>query len=110
VSLLGVSGSGKTTLFNVISGIISPDEGKVYLKDQDVTSAPGSISYMLQKDLLLPHKKMIDNVSLPLVLKGMKKEEAREKAIRFLQNLDGRYSVSISKPAVWWYAAACSFT
>ena len=80
VSLLGVSGSGKTTLFNVLSGIITPDEGKVYLKDQDVTSAPGSISYMLQKDLLLPHKKVIDNVALPLVLKGMKKAEAREKA------------------------------
>ena len=80
VSLLGVSGSGKTTLFNVLSGIIPPDEGKVYLKDQDVTSTPGSISYMLQKDLLLPHKKMIDNVALPLVLKGVKKAEAREKA------------------------------
>ena len=53
VSLLGVSGSGKTTLFNVLSGIIPPDEGKVYLKDQDVTSTPGSISYMLQKDCLL---------------------------------------------------------
>ena len=80
VSLLGVSGSGKTTLFNVLSGIITPDEGKVYLKDQDITSVPGSISYMLQKDLLLPHKKVIDNVALPLVLKGMKKAEAREKA------------------------------
>ena len=80
VSLLGVSGSGKTTLFNMLSGIIPPDEGKVYLKDQDVTSTPGSISYMLQKDLLLPHKKVIDNVALPLVLKGMKKAEAREKA------------------------------
>ena len=41
---------------------------------------PGSISYMLQKDLLLPHKKVIDNVSLPLVLKGMKKAQAREQA------------------------------
>ena len=80
VSLLGVSGSGKTTLFNVLSGIITPDNGKVYLRDQDVTSSPGSISYMLQKDLLLPHKKVIDNVALPLLLKGMKKSEAREKA------------------------------
>ena len=34
----------------------------------------------MQKDLLLPHKKIIDNVSLPLVLHGTKKKEAREKA------------------------------
>lgn len=59
---------------------MTPDEGKVFLRDQDVTSSPGSISYMLQKDLLFPHKKVIDNVALPLVLKGMKKKEAREKA------------------------------
>ena len=80
VSLLGVSGSGKTTLFHILSGLVTPDEGKVYLRDQDVTSTPGSISYMLQKDLLFPHKKVIDNVALPLLLKGMKKQEAREKA------------------------------
>lgn len=80
VSLLGVSGSGKTTLFHILSGLIAPDEGRVYLQDQDITSSPGSISYMLQKDLLLSHKKVIDNVALPLLLKGMKKKEAREKA------------------------------
>lgn len=80
VSLLGVSGSGKTTLFHILSGLIAPDEGRVYLQDQDITSSPGSISYMLQKDLLLSHKKVIDNVALPLLLKGMKKKEARKKA------------------------------
>lgn len=80
VSLLGVSGSGKTTLFHILSGLAAPDQGAVYLQEKEITSRPGHISYMLQKDLLLPHKKVIDNVSLPLVLKGMKKEEAREKA------------------------------
>lgn len=80
VSLLGVSGSGKTTLFHILSGLVTPEEGHVYLNDTDITSHPGRISYMLQKDLLLPHKKIIDNVSLPLILKGVKKEEARQKA------------------------------
>lgn len=60
VSLLGVSGSGKTTLFHILSGLVTPEEGRVYLGDRDVTSTPGSISYMLQKDLLLEHKKVID--------------------------------------------------
>lgn len=80
VSLLGVSGSGKTTLFNILSGLLAPDSGRVLLNGQDITNQPGKISYMLQKDLLLPHKKIVDNVSLPLVLRGMKKSEARAKA------------------------------
>ena len=84
VSLLGLSGSGKTTLFHVISGLEVPDEGRVFLSGEDVTSRPGKISYMLQKDLLLQHKKVIDNVSLPLLLGGMKKKEAREKAAELL--------------------------
>ena len=80
VSLLGVSGSGKTTLFNILSGIYKPDSGQVFLHGENITGCPGKISYMLQKDLLLPYKKIIDNVSLPLVLSGIKKKEARLKA------------------------------
>ena len=62
ISLLGVSGAGKTTLFNCISGIDRPDSGRVVLGGQDITGQPGHIIYMLQKDLLLPYKKIIDNV------------------------------------------------
>ena len=80
VSLLGVSGSGKTTLFNVLSGLLVPEEGSVLLDDEDITGKPGRISYMLQKDLLFDHKKIIDNVSLPLVIKGVNRKEARAKA------------------------------
>lgn len=83
VSLLGLSGSGKTTLFQILSGLVRPDAGGVFLSDEDVTGRPGKISYMLQKDLLLPHKRMIDNVSLPLLISGMKKKEAREKALPY---------------------------
>lgn len=80
VSLLGVSGSGKTTLFHILSGLVAPEEGRVTLAGEDITQKPGRISYMMQKDLLLPHKKIIDNVSLPLVLRGEKKKKARERA------------------------------
>jgi ABC-type nitrate/sulfonate/bicarbonate transport system ATPase subunit len=80
VSILGVSGVGKTTLFNVLSGIIEPDEGSVVLEDEDITGKRGKLSYMLQKDLLLPHKTVVDNVALPLTLSGVPKKEAREKA------------------------------
>ena len=77
VCLLGVSGGGKTTLFNVISGLLPPDEGQVLLDGTDITGRPGQISYMLQKDLLLPYRTIEDNVALPLLLKGAKKKEAR---------------------------------
>ena len=77
VCLLGVSGGGKTTLFNVISGLLRPDAGQVLLDGGDITGRPGSISYMLQKDLLLPYRTIEDNVALPLLLKGAKKKEAR---------------------------------
>lgn len=80
VSLLGVSGGGKTTLFNIISGITFPDEGKVWIDGEDRTGKTGQVSYMLQKDLMLPYRTILDNVALPLIVKGMKKREAREKA------------------------------
>lgn len=80
VCLLGVSGGGKTTLFNVISGLLPPDEGEVFLDGENITNRPGHISYMLQKDLLLPYRTIEDNVALPLLLKGVKKKEARVQA------------------------------
>ena len=80
VCVIGISGSGKTTLFNAISGITSPDSGRVLLRGEDITGVPGHISYMLQKDLLFPYKKVIDNVSLPLIIRGMRKKEARKVA------------------------------
>ena len=80
VSILGLSGSGKTTLLNIISGLTPPDGGPVTLAGRNITGRPGRISYMLQKDLLLEHKTVLDNVSLPLVISGMKKQEARKQA------------------------------
>ena len=78
VCILGVSGAGKTTLFNIIAGLLKPDSGNVKMNEEDITGKSGKISYMLQKDLLLPHKKIIDNVALPLVIRGKNKNKARE--------------------------------
>ena len=78
VSLLGVSGAGKTTLFNVISGLLYPESGRIFLDDEDITGQAGRVSYMLQKDLLLPFKTVVDNIALPLIIKGEKKKKARE--------------------------------
>ena len=85
VSLLGVSGGGKTTLFNIIAGLSKPDTGTVTLDGKDITGTPGTISYMLQKDLMLPYRTIVDNVALPLFIRGEKKAEARKKAASYFE-------------------------
>ena len=75
VCILGASGVGKSTLFHIISGLLMPDEGRVLLDGEDVTGKPGKISYMLQKDMMLPYKTVLDNVALPLIIKKMSGEE-----------------------------------
>lgn len=85
VSLLGISGGGKTTLFNVIAGLSLPDSGQVFLDGEDITGKPGNISYMLQKDLLLPYRTIEDNVALPLLIRGVKKKEARLQVVSYFE-------------------------
>lgn len=101
VSLLGVSGGGKTTLFNIISGLSLPDEGAVYLEGENITGKPGNVSYMLQKDLLLPYRTIVDNVALPLMIRGVKKGEARKKAASYfaefgLSGTENKYPAQLS--------------
>ncbi len=85
ISIIGQSGSGKSTLLHVVSGLLQPISGRVYLKGEDITGTTGHISYMLQKDLLLPFKTVIDNIALPLIIKGKKKSEARELAMEHIE-------------------------
>ena len=80
VCLVGRSGCGKSTLFHGLAGLTTPVSGEVLLHGEDVTGRPGRISYMLQKDLLLPQRTIIDNVCLPLLLCGMPRREAHAKA------------------------------
>lgn len=77
ISLLGASGGGKTTLFNAIAGLQKVEQGTVELNGEDITGEAGHVSYMLQKDLLLPYRTVEDNVALPLLLKGEKRAKAR---------------------------------
>ena len=99
--LLGPSGAGKTTLFHIIAGLSTPDEGTVLLDGRDVSGMSGQVGYMLQKDLLLAHKTVLDNIALPLVLKGMPKREARCEAEELLgtfglEGTGGRWPAELS--------------
>ena len=101
VCLLGISGAGKTTLFHSLSGLERPEEGRVLLFGEDVTGTPGKISYMLQRDLLLPHKKIPDNAAPRLVIRGVRAREARERALSYfpqfgLEGTEDKYPAQLS--------------
>ena len=62
VALLGPSGCGKSTLFNIVSGLLAPDTGEIYLNGERIYGNTGDFAYMQQKDLLLPWRTVLKNV------------------------------------------------
>ena len=85
VSILGPSGCGKSTIFNIIAGLITPSRGAVYLDGENITGMVGFVGYMLQKDLLLFWRTVLDNVILGMELRGTSKQAARERALPHLK-------------------------
>lgn len=101
ICIVGRSGSGKTTLFHALAGLTVPDSGSITLDGKDITGKPGYVSYMLQKDLLLPQRKVLDNVALPMLVKGVSKMDARERADEYfaefgLQGTQDKYPSQLS--------------
>jgi ABC-type glutathione transport system ATPase component len=85
VSVIGPSGCGKSTLFNVIAGLQRPSSGVVAIDGEDATGTIGRVGYMLQKDLLLPWRSVLDNVVLGMEIKGVSRTRARATALPYLQ-------------------------
>jgi ABC-type nitrate/sulfonate/bicarbonate transport system ATPase subunit len=84
VSLIGPSGCGKSTIFNIAAGLQLPTTGRVIIGGEDATGTIGQVGYMLQKDLLLPWRTVLDNVALGMEIRGVPKSEARERALPLL--------------------------
>ena len=80
-SIVGPSGCGKSTLFNIISGLLRPTAGRVFLDEKDVTGETGRVGYMLQKDLLLPWRTVTQNIVLGASLTGRVTRRDKEEAV-----------------------------
>ena len=101
VALLGPSGCGKSTLFNIISGILAPDTGEIYLNGEQICGNTGHFAYMQQKDLLLPWRTVLRNVlvgpEIQLEPLDTVKEEARQRLAQLgLSGFENSYPMQLS--------------
>lgn len=94
--LVGPSGCGKTTLISVIAGILNHDEGKCLIfshdldgmEDGDRTTFRGkNIGFVFQAYNLIPTLTTTENASIPLILNGVPRTEANERARQMLQQV-----------------------
>ena len=84
VSVIGPSGCGKSTLFNIIAGLEDADAGEVHVDGAPVVDRGAhtqAFAYMPQQDLLFPWRRILDNTTLGLEVRGVPRVEARARAL-----------------------------
>jgi len=84
VSIIGPSGCGKSTLLNMGAGLSSPSAGTVKVAGKTVSGANSHVSFMLQKDLLMPWRTIAQNVEFGLELRGVPAAQRQETSKRLL--------------------------
>lgn len=76
LSIIGPSGSGKSTLIRAIAGLVPPTQGEIsFTKKSNL-----KIGLVFQKANLMPWRNVLQNITLPLIIEGIEKKEAEEKA------------------------------
>ncbi len=107
VGLLGPNGAGKTTTFYIITGVIKPNGGKVYLNDMDITLLPMykrarmGVGYLPQEASIFRKMKVYDNIYGVLEINGFKREECKNKTEEIMEmmgvaHLRDSYGYSLS--------------
>ncbi len=85
VSVIGPSGGGKSTLLRVIIGLVQPNQGQVVFHDTSGSFEKPKIGMVFQKANLMPWRNVLENISLPLELAGMKNTEVVQKAMEMVE-------------------------
>ena len=96
VSIIGPSGSGQSTLMNILGLLDVADKGEYILDDTIIGNANDNtlaeirnkkIGFIFQNFNLLPKLNAIENVQVPLIYRGMKREEAKKIALKYLKKV-----------------------
>jgi len=88
VALIGPSGCGKSTLLNIGSGLYTPSEGEALVDGERVQGPNAHVAFMLQKDLLLPWRTVLENVTFGVEIQRLALPERRRRALALLENFN----------------------
>ena len=87
ISLLGPSGCGKSTLLNIIAGLDKQTSGDITVNDKPIVGPGNDRIVVFQESGLFPWLSVLDNVMYGLLIKNVPKEEAKERAMKWLQKV-----------------------
>ena len=96
IAISGVSGSGKSTLLHLMAGLDYPNSGSVHLNNENIGSLSQNdlsimrnqlIGFIYQSHHLLPDFSALENVVMPLLIRGGKYQSNHNKAIKILKKL-----------------------
>lgn len=88
LAIVGPSGCGKSTLLNLSAGLMKPGTGEVRYRGRPLTGVNTQVSYITQKDNLLPWRTVQDNVALPFDLGGRARLSKRDRNERVARQLE----------------------
>jgi molybdate/tungstate transport system ATP-binding protein len=89
--LLGKSGSGKSLLLQILSGLVAPDSGKIFLQGSDITQRDiqkRNIGLLFQDYAIFPHLDVFENIAYPLRIKKLKKDEIKKRVEQLTVDLE----------------------
>ncbi len=96
VAIVGMSGAGKSTFLQLLGGLDKPSQGRVFIAGHDMTNMSERekghlrnrhLGFVYQFHHLLPEFNALENVCLPLLIRGMKPKDAKERALFYIERV-----------------------